>query len=54
MKKRTSKRRWKARCAAGRCIPALAIVEHRLARWFKFKFVSMNSDTWVAIKAEPK
>ena len=34
MRKRTSKRRWKARCAIRRRIPMTAIVEHRLDRWF--------------------
>ena len=36
MRKRTSKRRWKARARAGRELPLLAIVEYDLARWFKF------------------
>lgn len=34
--KRTSKRRWKARCRSGQRIPKTAIVEHRLDRWFTF------------------
>jgi hypothetical protein len=48
MKKRDSKRRWKARAAIGRDIPALAIVEHNLHRWFVFKLPDVNRDYWVA------
>jgi len=44
MKKRVSKRRWKARCAIGREIPAIAIVEYELTRWFKFEGVAVNRD----------
>lgn len=36
MKKRISKRRWKARCKAGRIIPREAILDHCLDRWFVF------------------
>jgi hypothetical protein len=37
-RKRTSLRRWKARCHLGkRAIPVQAIIEHRLTRWFVFK-----------------
>jgi len=36
MKKRVSKRRWKARAAAGRELPLTAIIGYDLARWFKF------------------
>ena len=47
-RKRDSKRRWKARCAAGRMIPAQAIVAHRLDRWFVFKTVHINMDAYIA------
>lgn len=33
MKKRDSKRRWKARYLAGRWIPMKALFEHRLEAW---------------------
>jgi hypothetical protein len=36
MRKRTSTRRWKARCMMGREIPLQAIIDHRLERWFVF------------------
>jgi hypothetical protein len=36
MRKRDSKRRWKARCRAGSAIPVYAIFEHQLERWFVF------------------
>jgi hypothetical protein len=35
-RKRVSLRRWKARARLGRKIPAIAMVEHRLDRWFQF------------------
>lgn len=44
MRKRTSKRRWKARCRAGRIIPGIAIVEYQLKRWFVFRLLSVNAD----------
>jgi len=44
MSKRVSKRRWKARCRAGRIIPATAIVEHRLRHWFALRLLSINAD----------
>ncbi len=37
MKKRDSKRRWKARCLIGRAIPRTAIDEHGLSKWFDFR-----------------
>jgi hypothetical protein len=46
MKKRDSKRRWKARAAIGRDIPALMIVEHQLTRWFRFVGGDVNRDYW--------
>ena len=49
MRKRDSKRRWKARCAAGRMIPAIAIVDHDLQRWFVFALVDINADMWRAL-----
>jgi hypothetical protein len=49
IRKRTSKRRWKRRCAIGRIIPALAIVEHRLDRWFAFALLNVNADLWRAV-----
>jgi len=48
MRKRTSARRWKARCRAGRVIPASAIAEHQLDRWFSFRLVSVAADVWSA------
>jgi len=48
VKKRPSRRRWKARCRAGRVIPASAIAEHRLDRWFSFELVSVAADMWRA------
>ena len=33
MRKRTSRRRWKARALLGQYIPWSAIVDHRLERW---------------------
>jgi hypothetical protein len=41
--KRTSKRRWKRRAAAGHLIPLVAIVEHQLERWFDFDLVHVNA-----------
>jgi len=40
MRKRTSLRRWKARCRAGRAIPLIAIVERQLERWFRFRCIN--------------
>ena len=37
MRKRTSKRRWKARCALGRKIPLTAIMNYELDRWWQFE-----------------
>jgi len=48
MRTRTSKRRWKARCDLGRVIPAIAIVEHRLKRWFVFDCADALRDIYVA------
>ena len=45
-RKQISLRRWKARCRAGRIIPALAIVEHRLGRWFVFVPCGLNADVY--------
>jgi hypothetical protein len=50
MKKRASKRRWKARCAIGRDIPALAIINHRLGRWFDFVNLDPSRDVWRAVR----
>jgi hypothetical protein len=36
MRKRTSLRRWKARCRCGRWIPKTAIIDYGLMRWFNF------------------
>ena len=47
-KKRLSKRRWKARCVKGRIIPMMAIVEHRLDRWFEFNGLPWNDYYYVA------
>jgi hypothetical protein len=48
VRKRASKRRWKARCRAGRVIPFSAIVEHSLDCWFSFKLVNVAADMWRA------
>jgi hypothetical protein len=48
VRKRPSKRRWKARCRAGRVIPFSAIADHQLDRWFSFKLVSVAADMWRA------
>jgi len=47
-RKHTSLRRWKARCALGRMIPAIAILQYRLDRWFRFKPVHINMDAYLA------
>jgi hypothetical protein len=44
MKKRDSKRRWKARCRIGRDIHGIAIVEHELWHWFEFYSVDDRLD----------
>jgi len=54
MRKRASKRRWKRRCAIGRLIPHMAIVEHRLALWFEFHLVSINADLYTAKQINEK
>lgn len=48
MRKRDSKRRWKARCRIGRMIPLTAIVNHRLDRWFVFTSVMLNMEVYFA------
>jgi hypothetical protein len=48
MRKRTSLRRWKARCRVGRTIPAEAIVDYSLHRWFRFKLLNPLTDFYVA------
>lgn len=54
-RKRTSKRRWKARCRIGQMIPKLAIVNHRLDRWFTFETtIYSNHDYFRAFWAEEK
>jgi hypothetical protein len=52
MRKRTSLRRWKARCRVGRTIPAEAIVDYSLHRWFRFKLLNPLADFYVADPAE--
>ena len=47
--KRTSLRRWKARCRIGRLIPAIVIVQHRLDRWFVFERAAVNIDASIAV-----
>ena len=47
-RKHISLRRWKARCALGRMIPATAILQHQLDRWFRFKPVHINMDAYFA------
>lgn len=49
MRKRTSLRRWKARCLLGRRIPREAIENHGLTRWFLFDRVDLHSASYVAI-----
>jgi hypothetical protein len=49
MKKRTSKRRWKARIRLGRAIPAFAMIEHELRRWFVMVPERSNRDFWLWI-----
>ena len=54
-RKRTSKRRWKARCRIGRMIPQWAITNHRLDRWFVFMAaIYSNHDYLRAFWAEEK
>jgi hypothetical protein len=36
MRHRISRRQWKRRCERGDAIPLMAIVDHRLNRWFRF------------------
>ncbi len=36
MRHQISRRQWKRRCARGVLIPMMAIVDHRLGRWFSF------------------
>jgi len=50
MRKCISRRRWKARCRLGREIPAIAIVDHDLQRWFAFIPVGGNRDFYVAVR----
>lgn len=49
MKKRTSKRRWIARCRLGRSVPALAIYRHGLDKRFVFEVSNVNWDTYTAV-----
>lgn len=53
MRKRASKRRWKRRCQIGRAIPKIAIVEHRLGRWFLFVPEKSNRDVFYVEGTEP-
>jgi hypothetical protein len=48
MKKRTSLRRWKARCRAGRWIPRVAILNYDLTRWFNFTHVNHAAEYYRA------
>jgi hypothetical protein len=52
-RKQASLRRWKARCRLGRPIPAWAVVEHRLNRWFKFVCADWQRDYSFAIETTP-
>jgi hypothetical protein len=52
-RKRTSLRRWKARCAL-RPIPLTAIVEHRLDRWFVFAPIGHDADVYWAMMKNPE
>ena len=51
--KQVSKRRWKKRCAAGRLIPKLAIVQYRLDKWFVFIPANVNMDAYYAAPKTP-
>lgn len=44
MRKRTSLRRWKARCRLGLWIPLEAIVGYDLKRWFTFTQANFASE----------
>jgi len=46
VRKRTSKRRWKRRCAIGRIIPYFAIADFMLDRWFAFRQIDINADVY--------
>ncbi len=48
MRKRTSLRRWKARCRVGRWIPKEAVIEYGLTRWFNFAHRDYNSEYYKA------
>ena len=48
MRKRTSLRRWKARCRAGRWIPKEAVIDYGLTRWFNFAHVNYVSEFYRA------
>ncbi len=48
MKKRTSLRRWKARCRCGRWIPKEAILNYDLTRWFDFACANYLSEYYTA------
>lgn len=49
MRKRTSKRRWKARCHIGRAVPRMAIENYDLTRWFVFAAISLHSEMYKAV-----
>ena len=44
-----SKRRWKARCALGREIPYIAVVQYQLTRWWRFVPIEVNRDVHKAV-----
>ena len=52
MKKRDSRRRWKARCKAKRAIPAVAVVDYELRRWFELeRVIGINCDCYMMVEA---
>ena len=48
MRKRTSRRRWVARCKLGLPIPMCAIVAHQLNKRFHFECLDELRDLWQA------
>lgn len=49
MRKRTSRRRWKARAMLGQKIPWSAIVDHRLERWRQWERRHDYMDAYIAL-----
>jgi len=53
MRKRISRRRWKARCRLGCLIPREAIVNHDLTQWYTFRAANRFDEMYIAIRNEP-